>query len=400
MSNPTLGPYSSEVKQFCSKRPLGTNAIFNFNSEENKMQLNSKEYDKFWAGPQWTRPCCQNGSYDNTNDCSSKSSVSGDFDNDQIADHIFLYQNKLVFFFSSDRPRGEMIDNAKFIGLEIDLPGYCEGGTSVQLVDLDNDGKEEIFVSCENASVFLIYTKGATKTQWFLQNRCNGNGALGALSDRLLALPTHSELKDFCDTFTKIGWKFALKRCNQYYSSKQRRKFTMSDALTFVDFNNDGFPDIVYTADFGHLRFFENRPVQSASANKFIRFILLGRKQNELIPNIYHSIGATVILFCRRKDGTPDGTIVKQFREISSIQHHTDKFGSKDERLIFGLGKDMVPKKIRIRWANGNEQSIGLQNWKFQGDSESPIEIVDTTSKFCRCVVSLLFHQFKLFYQT
>lgn len=65
------------------------------------------KYQNFWAGSQWTSPCCPHGSWDSENDCNAVSMGSGDFDHDQIADHILLYESTMAFFFSTDRSIGE-----------------------------------------------------------------------------------------------------------------------------------------------------------------------------------------------------------------------------------------------------------------------------------------------------
>ena len=88
----------------------------------------------------------------------------------------------------------------------------------------------------------------------------------------------------------------------------------------------------------------------------------------------YYGIGATVIL--RAKD--ENGAIVNQFREVSSIQHHTDLYSSKDDRIAFGLGENLTPDLISIKWSKGNVQTLRMKGWRFSNSLElEPIEIVD-----------------------
>jgi len=377
-SYPELGPFSSDVKGFCHTRPVGTNAVYRYNHSSKKMEEISKPYMNFWAGSRWTNPCCPNGSYDDgLNDCNAVSMVSGDFDDDQIADHVLLYASKLSFFFSSDRPRGVLPDNAETIGLEIKLPAYCSRAISVQIFDMDNDGKEELFVSCINAGLFLLYTRGLSKEDWTLQNGCNRKGALGDLSNRFYAYPTHGEMNDFCNIYYGGKWNTANAVCEEY---QEDNKFvsTKSEGVAVYDLNNDGFYDIISMNNFGHLRFFYNNPSISASSNRFISFKIIGDvRGNGMHSNNLYGVGVTIVLEAKDQDRK----WVRQFREISSVQHHSDVFGAKDDRITFGLGQNLRPRKIQVNWPNGYVQKLRPAGWAFRKILD-PIEIIDFQSEF------------------
>ncbi len=368
-SHPELGPFTSDIKEFCNTRPVGTNAIYRYNHLSEEMEEISKPYKNFWAGKAWTNPCCPNGAYDDGGSgCNAISMISGDFDNDQIADHVLLYTSKLVFFFSSDRERGELPDNTKYIGLEIMLPDYCSRALSVQIVDIDNNGKEELLVSCINAGLFLVYTQGSSKTDWALQNGCNQNGALG---DRFLAYPSHREMEEFCEIYYgNDTWanKTVNETCEKYYRDR-KMKFTRNEGVAIYDYNNDGFHDIVSINTFGHLRFFSNNPTINASSHRFICFKLMGDVHTIDTPTNFYGIGATIILHAKNQNGK----WVKQFREHTS----TNGFGAKDDRIIFGLGRDLRPKKVEVRWPNGEVQTLKLGGWIFSKVLE-PIEVIRT----------------------
>lgn len=62
----------------------------------------------------------------------------------------------------------------------------CTTARNLQIFDIDNDGKVEIFITSQNVCVILLYTQGASKTDWTLQNGCNGRDALGAINNRFL----------------------------------------------------------------------------------------------------------------------------------------------------------------------------------------------------------------------
>ena len=375
-SQPELGKFSQKVKKFCSSHPVGTNAVYRFNQETKQMNEVSKPFHNFWAGEEFQKSCCPHGTYNGDNDCNASSMASGDFDGDLLADHVLLYASKMVFFFSSDRKPGMLPDNAQYIGLEIKLPKYCFKALTLRIVDFDNDGKEEIFVGCQNAGIFLLYTQGSSKTDWTLDKQCNDEGSLGDLSDRSLATPTKSDMNAFCDEFYETGWGMADKRCDEYNKNGEgKMTFTRLSGMTIVDINNDGFLDVVTAHDFGYLRFFQNIP--SVRSNRYISFKLIG-DVNANRANNYYGIGATVILYSSDKR---NGEVIKQFREISTFQHTTDRFGSKEDRIIFGLGQDLVPVKIKVKWPNRKVQNLSLDQWTFLGGSLEPIEILDRGSK-------------------
>merc|ERR1719330_388260 len=366
-SQPDLGPYSPDIKMFCHQRPVGTNAVYKFNHASNQMEEISDEYRNFWAGSPWTNPCCTNGGFDDgNNDCNAVSMVSGDFDDDQLADQVLLYNSKLVFFYSSDRHKGELPDNRQHVSLEVQLPDYCMKGITLHVVDIDNDGMEEILVSCINLGVYLLYTKVGVR-EWTLENGCNGKkGSLGDISNRLLSVPTKAAMGEFCQQYS-MTWKLGSRICKEY--GRKGKVKTKSQGMAVVDFNNDGFHDIVSISDFGYLRFFFNKPSAVASKNQFICFKLIGAPNAPKNRTNFYGIGATVILHAKDNDGT----IIKQLREVSSVQHHTDYFSSKDDRIIFGLGTNLRPFRVFVNWPNGNVRHYSLSGWKFSRSLE-PIE--------------------------
>ena len=181
--------FSTELIEYCSTRPVGTTAIFKYNSLTNQMDEISKLY---WnASPYESKqpPCCKQGSPSTSNNCHVKSIGTGDFDGDLLPDYIFLYKTKMVFYFSSDRPVGALPVGDNYVGAEIYFPQHCISGASVRVLDLDNDGKEDILVMCEDeVATVLLYTRtGEEKDSWTLDNQCNTQGALGDLVDASLA---------------------------------------------------------------------------------------------------------------------------------------------------------------------------------------------------------------------
>jgi len=343
----TMGPYSQEVMDFCSIRPVGTTAVYRYNNLSQRMDLISPSYYNVSANAGKQPACCPNGAWAGSQDCHARSIATGDFDGDLKTDHVFLYSSKLVFYFSSERPVGTLAGIYQYVGLEIVFPPNCIEGQSVRVLDLDNDGKEEILVLCRYAGGVLLYSRGPSHKNWTLNNGCNSANAMGSLVNTSLYQFSPQEIEEFCNIDPSTWNKVAL-LCKQKLPVP---RFQLEAAgLSIIDLDNDGFLDIVATSNVGRIRFFKNTPSQQALLNRFIAFRLRGNGKSS---NIY-GIGATVILH------TSEG---QQFREIASYQHTTDKFGTKEDRIIFGLGKTAFPIKVVIRWPCGKETVSTFNNW-------------------------------------
>jgi hypothetical protein len=382
---PEYGKYSDEVRKFCSSRPVGTTAIYKFNQTNQAMEEISTTYRDFKPGNKLQPPCCPHGSFDGNNGCSAISMISADLDNDMIADQIVLYIDKIVFYFSSDRPDDVLPIGRKYQGLVLDLPKYCKG-ENVRVLDLNNDGDINIIVMCSQPGAIAIYTQGSEEKQWDLQENCSGNNALGDINDRSLAFPDLHQLFDNEDC-RKQEFKQMKRICKKFKETGSSSR-SGAPGLTLVDLNNDGFTDAVVSHSFGYLRFFYNTPSELDRRNRYITFKL---KENGIDNNVY-GIGATLILTTVHNDGRER----RQFREVSYHQHTSDS-GYQDDRITFGLGIDYTPIKLAVMWPNGYRQVSFLSQWEFTG-SLKPLEILDKSGEFkipclfnlCRCCVLLV----------
>jgi len=362
---PQLGEYTPENKQFCSIRPVGTTAIYKYDMQSKQMKDVGKTYSNFWAGPSRQPECCPQTSFDGSNDCNAVKIVSADFDQDQKADHIFLFKYKMQFYFSSERTNGAFPDNVNYIGKTITFPSYCSSAIDVQVVDLDNDSQEEILVTCENAGTFLIYTQILNEKRWTLKNGCNENDSLGSITNRFLAFSTHNDLAEICtEEFLLPGWLTLNSVCEQYKETDELPT-PSTTGISLVDLNNDGLLDLVVAHSFGYLRFFYNVPPENTSdsgttlsqtRNRYIRF--------DFSEDATYGIGTTLVL--KSVDSTT-GEVVKQFREVSSHQHGTGKSSTQDSRITFGLGLTLNPFKLLIRWPQTKPfvDEMDLSDWEF-----------------------------------
>lgn len=132
-----LGTFNNEVKDFCKTRPVGTTAIYKWNDSKKKMVEISPNYFNVSSDSDKQPPCCPHGLHDGSKGCSATSIATADLDGDKLADQVFLYWNRLDFYFSSDRASGQLPIAGKS-GLSLELPAYCGGGESVRILDLNN----------------------------------------------------------------------------------------------------------------------------------------------------------------------------------------------------------------------------------------------------------------------
>merc|ERR1711957_420174 len=83
---------TEDIKEFCSTRPVGTIAVFKYDYKKKNMMEISKKYFNVSPDSNKQPGCCPHGLFTGQNDCQAISIASGDFDKDEIADHVFLYQ--------------------------------------------------------------------------------------------------------------------------------------------------------------------------------------------------------------------------------------------------------------------------------------------------------------------
>jgi len=356
------GPFPKHITTFCSTRPVGSTAVYKFNPDINQMDEISSKYSNIGAENSKQPPCCPHGTRSGSQDCNAISMASADFDGDLLADHVILFLSKMVFYFSKDRAEDELPGGNEHIGIEINFPAYCSSAISVHIVDLDNDGVEEILVMCKTRGTFLVYRKGTLKRNWILDNNCNTYGSMGALHNITLTGSTEQDLEELCSAYDHNYLK--LKEVCDAFEEDKIPPNPKAVGICLVDLDNDGFLDAVVSHHFGYLRFLKNVPPET-SLNRFITFSVKGDGKSVNL----NGIGAAVILYMKR-----GRKITNQFREVSSYQHTSDKHSCKDDRIIFGLGQEGEPVGVMVRWPNGIQQKWDLGRWEFSGEV-NPIQL-------------------------
>ena len=343
---PNFGPFPHDILIFCSTRPASTTAVYKYDTQTQRMNNIAKLYSNISAYKYKQPPCCPHGSY--YGHCCVQSMASADFDGDLIADQVFLYMHKIKLFYSSDRPKGALPFGRQYLSDTIYIPKECYVPKAVRVIDIDNDGLEEILVMCRRkaSSQVIFYSRVNPlniKAGWFLNTNC----AFGDLNNLIeLAEITEEDYKAACKNVHQ--YNINKRVCHQYRKKVSYKLFV--EGLSIVDMNNDGYYDMVFTFALGKTVFLYNKPLKM---NKFIAFKVKGKAN-------LHGIGATLILYAKNDEG-----LTTQFREISSYQHASDNQGYIDDRIIFGLGKDGIPIKLIVRWPDRHSQIVTLDDWVY-----------------------------------
>jgi len=317
--------------EFCKTHPEGSLAIYKFDHGTNKLK-------NIYEPTEPTTTLGQDGNH-------VLSMQTGDWDGDGKADLAMLTPTSIDFYYSSDREAGQLPTK---ISQQLTWKDTeCEGA-ALRAADMDNDGQQELMVLCGTSSKHRFYSRWADSKTWQLEK-----GWLGAFTDNSLVHPTKKSLENLCtadDGEWADGFKGYLKKmCDEFHGQDVaggHLNEPRSMGLSVVDFNNDGYLDVSLSYDTGRLLMLKNT---FKKKNKFIAVKLVGRGSNE------YGVGATVVM---KASGMKKNS--QQFREVYSVSHETDWLGTRDDRLIFGLGPSGFPESIEVRWPgkNGKTQII------------------------------------------
>ncbi len=353
-----FGEFKPDILSFCSTRPVGTMAIYKYSERWRRMVEISPKYTNISADKDKQMECCPHGLWGGANDCSAVSMASADLDWDGKADHVILYGRTLVFYFSTDRPKGTLPVGKEYVGLTIPLPSRCFKGISVKFVDLNNNSRPDLLVVCANVANFFVYTQ-VSKYSWELKNNCNDkSGRLGSLTSFESYEWSDADILDACAK--RDEWENKLGEICDEFVNTGKKTVPATIGVTMADLNNDGLTDAIVVTNIGYQRAFLNTPSGhnlDSSGNKFISFRLEGDGAE---VNKY-GIGVTLHLYTVDINNAKQRK--RQFREISSYQHSTDKHGSIDDKIIFGLDTRWKPVKLMAYWPNGRRQIIFLRRF-------------------------------------
>jgi len=308
---------SAERLEFCETRPEGSTVVYSYNSASSMFEQISDEFTRSIRGDR----------------AAAKSMQTGDFDGDAKADLVVLYPSAVSFYLSSSRhagslPIGEPTFNLTWREEDCNARG-------VRVADFDLDGHEELLVMCARPGTHMLFERQDGK--WTRRKE-----VLGDVSSKELPLVDGRLLKSACASEDKPG--YLREHCDAVGSGKKYPGMS-TYGVSVVDFDNDGFPDITLTHDVGSLMLLRNDWASTgyAAGNRFLRIRLIGKESN------VYGVGATVLLLATHMGSNQNDTVVL-FHEVSSASHDTDWWGSRDNRITFGLGKAGIPTRLTINW--------------------------------------------------
>lgn len=284
---------------------------------------------------------------------------AGDYDNDGWPD-LFVANDGLPMYLYQNQKNGKFQETADVAGMAFTARGQVMAAMCVSLGDYDNDGLLDLYVSDFQKSSDHLWHNA-------------GKGFFDEVSDQAgLTVPTNDILSfggGFVD-YDNDGWldifianghvypeieqaspETKYKQFNSMFHNERNGKFTdATDAggwramprragrgAAFVDFDNDGFVDIVVANNGDPPTVARN---DASGGNHFVNFRLVGTKSNR------DAFGARIKV-------TAGG--VTQMREIAGAGSYLSQ---SDPRANFGLGKATAAERVEIVWPSGAKQEF------------------------------------------
>jgi hypothetical protein len=322
MNDPETGVQAATASakhlHFCESRLEGSTAVYKYDASSGMMKDISRPTSRGSDGR------------------SANSMQTADFDGDWKADLAVLYEDEIFVYLSSKRSPGDLPVGVPSETITWGGKHVCLG-RALRVVDLNLDGQPELLVMCAQVGNHLL-----------LERSSYGHGTwsprsagLGDLDNAQMAFLTDEQVRQASRLKTVPIY---LEKYRDAFLNGEDFPKSSAYGLAVVDWNNDGFMDLVLTHDVGALMMLRNDwgDKDDARGNQFIAIKLKGTVSNE------YGIGATVVVQARNMG--PAGKRTVQLREVNSASHEADWWGSRDDRLVFGLGKHGVVEKVTVRW--------------------------------------------------
>ena len=276
--------------------------------------------------------------------------IAEDFDGDRDIDFYVandMNENRLWVNQGGRR----FVDNALLAGVAVNGDGNVEASMGIDAEDFDRDCDVDIFVTHLAAQTNTLY---ANEGDGWFADRTNAQG-LAAASIPFTGFGTgwfDADNDGDLDLFAANGAVTAiagqepgalglpLRQRNQFWRNDGGRyaevripafePAEVSRGTAFADFDNDGDLDILVTNNRGPARLYRN----DSAAGHWLGIESTGAS------------GARVWLEpaeCGARRVATDGSYAS----------------ANDPRIVFGLGADASPRTVRVRWPDGEEQTLG-----------------------------------------
>lgn len=283
-----------------------------------------------------------------------------DLDGDGFTD-IFVANDKSPNFIFKNLEGKKFEEVAIPAGVAFGNEGYTLSGMGVDLRDVNNDGRPDIFHTAVELETFPLYLNQGG----LLFHDVTASSGLGRLTAQM------SGWANGLYDFDNDGWKDSfVARSNVLDNvsfAQPHRRYPEPNAVfrnlgtdrfedvsaacgpdfqveaahrgaAFGDLDNDGRIDVVVTVLGGNIKLFHNI---SPPGNHWLSLKLEGKRSNRM------GLGARV------KIATPDGAI--QYNHASTSVGYA---GSSDFHVHFGLGSNRQVKELEILWPSGLRQII------------------------------------------
>ena len=283
-----------------------------------------------------------------------------DFDGDGWMD-LFVSNDTQPNRLYRNNANGTFTDKAVGAGVAFSEAGVARAGMGVDASDYDGSGRPSLVIgnfsnemmslyhndgnglfideaptSAIGRATLLTLTFGCFFFDYDLDGRPDIFSANGHVADDIERVQTRVHYAQPPHLFHNLGQKRFEEAAAQSPALKQP---FVGRGAAYIDYDNDGDPDIVVTANNGPARLFRN---DGGNANNAIRVQLVGGAANR------DGIGARVELTLG--SGAKPWQIVKTGSSYAS---------QSELPLLFGLGAATEAAAVRVRWPGGKTDTMG-----------------------------------------
>jgi hypothetical protein len=297
--------------------------------------------------------------------------VALDADDDGWLD-LYVANDQEPNFLWRNRGDGRFDEVALLSGCAVDADGRPEASMGVDAADFDADGDLDLILSHltgethtlyrnEGGGVFRDVTVEVGLAEPTIEATGFGAAFLDADRDGWLDLLVVNGAVRKLEALVRAGDPYPLRQRNQIFRNLGRGRFadvsaSAGEAFTlaevgrgalFGDLDNDGDTDVVIANNQGPARLLVNR---SAPGRHWLGLEVLAGSPPR------HALGALVTL--ERDGDSPRAARVATDGSYAS---------ARDPRVLFGLGDDPTPPRVRVRWPDGKvERFEGLAVDRYQ----------------------------------